>query len=330
MSEETTNKNVREDEIDLLDLFRRIGNGLAKMFKTLGRWSLISFVFLVKRWLPLTISVIIGFGVSYLLKFSADPSYQTELIVKPNTITITEVSEQIKKLQDYIVEKNYKELVNSLNISQNEAANLLEMVALHYIDRGRDGVPDYIDYDNSFNPLADTMNVLMEDRAVIYCRIKEPQVLSSIKNGIIKYFNSDSLFQQRNRLRTKQNVEILNRINFDITRLDSLQKILYFEDHKNRQPQNGGQMIFLQEQKTQLLYDDIYSLYNRKKILEENVEIYKDIITVQSDFTVPKQRLNGGLFYAKRVVPASFVLAILILILISNKNNLKELFDRYE
>lgn len=330
MSEETTNKNVRDDEIDLLDLFRRMGNGLAKMFRTLGKWSLISMVFLIRRWLPLSVSVILGVGLSYLLKFASPPSYQSEILIKPNSITITEVSEQIKKIQDYILEKNYKELVNSLSITQNEAANLLGMAALHYIDRGRDGVPDFIDYDDSFDPLADTMNVLMTDRAVIYVRIKEPQELINIKNGIIKYFNSDSLYQQRNRLRIRQNKEVLARLDYDILQLDSLQKILYFEQPKARLPQNGGQMIFLQEQKTQLIYEDVYSLFARKQAMEEQIELYKDIITVQSDFTVPQKRMNGGLYYTKRMVPSILLLTIIILILTSNKKKLEEIFKKYE
>jgi len=108
MSENTSNnKNVRDDEIDLLDLFRRMGKTLSRWANAIGRAVLISIVFLLRRWLPLTISVILGVGASYLLKYTSPPSYQSDLIIKPNSVTTAEVSEKIKKLQGYVLEKNY-------------------------------------------------------------------------------------------------------------------------------------------------------------------------------------------------------------------------------
>jgi hypothetical protein len=329
MSENTTNKNVRDDEIDLLDLFKRMGNSLGKMFTTLGRWTLISIVFMIRRWIPLTISIILGVGASYLLKFTSAPSYLSELNLKPNSVTTTEVYEKIKKLQDYVLEKNTNELAISLYLKPEEAKNILGIIALSYVDKGRDGIPDYIDYDRSFDPRKDTMNVIMTDRTVINVRIAEPHELHNLEIGILKYFNSDSLFQQRNRLRLRQNLEILSRLDYDILQLDSLQKILYFEEPKMRQPQNGGQMIFLQEQKTQLIYNDVYGLYTRKQELEKETEIYKDIITVQSDFSMPMKRVNGGLFYARKAVPVFFILALLILVLNANKKKLEEVYRKY-
>ncbi len=50
MSDNTTNnKNVRDDEIDLLDLFRRMGRDINPMFNALGTAFLISVVFIVRR-----------------------------------------------------------------------------------------------------------------------------------------------------------------------------------------------------------------------------------------------------------------------------------------
>ena len=53
MSENNTNKRMSgDDEIDLLDLFRRMGRTLTRWANALGRAFLISIVFLLKRWLP--------------------------------------------------------------------------------------------------------------------------------------------------------------------------------------------------------------------------------------------------------------------------------------
>ena len=61
-------KNVRDDEMDLLDLFRRIGKTLSKWTRALLKGLLISIVFLFRNWLPLLVSIFIGIGVSYILK----------------------------------------------------------------------------------------------------------------------------------------------------------------------------------------------------------------------------------------------------------------------
>ena len=54
-------------------------------------------------------------------------------------------------------------------------------------------------------------------------------------------------------------------------------------------------MIFLQEQKTQLVYTEIYSLYYQKQKLEGERDLYNDIVTVLSDFSVPAKRDNGAI-----------------------------------
>ena len=73
----------------------------------------------------------------------------------------------------------------------------------------------------------------MQDRLDVRVRIKSPQDLNLVRDGIIKFIESDSLFQQRNRLRLSQNHELLARLNFDIMQLDSLQKVKYFEETRN-------------------------------------------------------------------------------------------------
>jgi hypothetical protein len=88
-------------------------------------------------------------------------------------------------------------------------------------------------------------------------------------------------------------------------------------------------MIFLQEQRTQLVYKDMYSLFEKKQALESEVEIYKDIVTVLSDFSVPARRLNGLSFYALRTIPAFTMITILVLIIITKRKKLKEIFNKY-
>jgi hypothetical protein len=94
-------------------------------------------------------------------------------------------------------------------------------------------------------------------------------------------------------------------------------------------PKSGGQIIFMQEQKTQLVYDDIYSLYTKKQKLESERDLYKGVVTVISDFSLPSKRDNGAWYYGKYIIPGFFILILLILIIFSNRKKLEELYNKY-
>jgi hypothetical protein len=137
------------------------------------------------------------------------------------------------------------------------------------------------------------------------------------------------LFQQRNKVRLRQNQELLKRLDFDILQLDSLQKVKYFEETRNIKPISGGQIVFMQEQKTQLVYPDIYSLYSRKQQLETERDLYKETVTVLSDFPFPSKRDNGASYYGKYLIPLFFFLTLFILIVLANRRRLEDIFKKY-
>lgn len=328
MSENTTNKNVRDDEIDLLDLFKRMGRTLTSWFRALGRAFLITTVFLLKRWFPLGLSIVAGIGASYLLKTTSASFYTSDMTLRSNAVPNSELIAYINRLYTFCLEENSIALSDALSVKPASVGNINDICAFWVIDQSKDGIPDYIDYKNNHD-VYDTTNIRMQDRLDIRVKIKSPQELGLIRNGIVTFIQRDSLFQQRNRVRLRQNLELLTRLDYDIMQLDSLQKVKYFEETRNRQPQNGGQMIFLQEQKTQLVYTDIYSLYARKQALESERDLYKGIVTVLSEFSLPARRDNGALYYGKIIIPVFFFLTLLILIVLSNRKKLEEIYKKY-
>jgi hypothetical protein len=341
MSENTTNnKNVKNDEIDLLDLFRRIGNKLYNWANALGKTFLTCVIFLIKRWLPLTLSIIVGAGVSYLFKSTIDPLYTADLVFRNNLAliddlktrdksgTTSEMISKINKLHIFCSEKNSAELSSALFMKADLVSNISDISAYWIIDQSNDGIPDFVDYLGNHNVL-DTTNIRMQDRLNIKVIIKSPQDLYLIRDGIIKYIESDSLYSRRNRLRLMQNHDFLIRLGYDIEQLDSLQKVKYFEETRNLKPASNGQLVLFQEQKTQLFYTDIHILYSKKQRLESDIDLYKGVVTVLRDFSLPSKRNNGGMYYAKKYVPISFLLTLLILIIIANKRKLKEIYNKY-
>jgi hypothetical protein len=340
MPESTTNKNVRDDEIDLLDLFRRMGKTISRWTNTLSIAFLKSVVFLLKRWLPLGLSIIVGVGISYFLKSTSASFYTSDAVIRNNLVkidmktmrdnsgTTDEILSKINKLHTFCAENNLAALSQAILMKPESVKNISDIGAYWIIDQGRDGIPDYVDYKGNHSAY-DTINIRMQDRMDIRVKINSPQDLNLVRDGIIKFIEDDSLYQQRNQVRLKQNNDMLVRLKYDIVLLDSLQKVKYFEETRNIKPNTAGQIIFMQEQKTQLVYDDIHSLYYRKQALESERDLYKGVVTTLSDFSLPARRENGGLYYAKYVVPLSFFITLLLLIILANRKRLSEIYNKY-
>src|SRR5664280_342061 len=341
MSEITTpDKDVRNDEIDLLDLFKRMGRTLNRWGNALVEAFLVSVVFLLRRWLPLGLSILAGVGISYFLKTSSASSYTSDIVFRnnlsvmdiktrrDNTGTTSELISKINKLHSLCSENNSAGLSQALSMKPESVMNISDVSAFWIIDQSRDGIPDYVDYKDNHNP-SDTNNIRMQDRLDIRVKINSPQDLNLVRDGIMKFIENDSLYQQRNRVRLRQNHDLLVRLNYDILELDSLKKVKYFEETRNMKPGNGGQIVFMQEQKTQLVYSDIYSLYTRKQNLESERDLYNGIVTILSDFSLPTRRDNGAMFYGKSIIPFFFIVTLLILILIANRRKLQEIFQKY-
>lgn len=335
MSDIPETKNVNNDEIDLLDLFRRMGKTLNRWFRALGRAFIISFFFLFKRWLPLSIAVIAGAFISYFLKSTSDSFYTSDMVLRNNLsqnrrsgIT-AEIIGSVNKLHLYCKEKNKEELKSLLSEDSESVENIIDISAYWIIDKNKNGIPDYVDYDDNHN-VYDTTNIRMQDRFDIRVKIRSPQKLAELRKHIISYINNDSLFQERNIVRLEQDKALLTRYNYDISQLDSLQKVKYFEETRNIAPKSGGQIIFMQEQKTQLVYPDIYDLFSRKLGIETDLTLYSQVVTVLSDFSLPTIRENGTIYYAKKIIPFFFCLTLLVLILLANRRKLKEVYNKYK
>ncbi len=328
MSEITQDNKHNNDEIDLLDLFRRMGKTISRWAKAISRAFLISVIFLLRRWLPLAISLIAAIGVSYLFKTTSESSYTSDMVARNNAVTNADMIAYINRLHTYCRENNKSALATSLSINPETTKNILDISAYWIIDKGRDGIPDEVDYSDNHN-VYDTINIRMQDRFDVRVKIKAPQELTLLQNSIISFVKKDPLFQQKNEVRKRLNQDMLTRLGYDISQLDSLQKIKLQQETKSRLAQSSGQIIFMQDQKTQLVYTDIYQLYAKKQNLESEIDLYPEIVTVLSDFNLPAKPDNGTLFYGKYIIPVFLGLTLLVLIILANRKKLIEVYNKY-
>ncbi|MBK7132491.1 MAG: hypothetical protein IPH69_06615 [Bacteroidales bacterium] len=76
----------------------------------------------------------------------------------------------------YFVEQNNQALSEGLSLSEGQIKNIKDISAYWIIDNGRDGMPDYVDLNNSHD-VYDTLNVRMPDRLNVRVKINSPQEL---------------------------------------------------------------------------------------------------------------------------------------------------------
>lgn len=329
MADNPVEKKVGNDEVDLFDLFRRMGHGIKMFFCMAGRGIIISIVFLLKNWIYLISSLIVGMVLSYVLKLTIKPVYASDMVVACYGAPSDEVIDYVNKLHILSLDNNKPAIAKALSMDENKISQVKDIGAFWVIDKGRDSVPDYIDYNNNHN-VYDTVDVKMANRFAVRVKLSSPEGFLDIRDGIFRYIQSNKLFEERNNIRLSQLDELLKRLNYDIIQLDSLQKIKYFEETKNKIAEKGGQLVFLQDQKTQLIFDDIYVLYARKQKFDRQKAIFTGIVTLLSDFTIPTRPLNNTLYYGKIIIPVIFGLCLLILILVHNRKRLNEIFNRYK
>lgn len=328
MSSDNEIKAKREDEVDLPDLFAKLGVQMSKWLKSIGRAFLISLFFLVRKWHWLTISLILSLGISYLVKISSEKLYFSDLTLKSNTVTNAEMISYLNKLHTFCRGKNFNELATSMSVQDNIVKDVKDIRAHWVIDKGPDGIPDYVDYKDKYR-LKDTSTLRMQDRFVVRVKTSVPKEISSIRDGIIAFIEKNDFFQDQNRLRLRQAEDMLARIDFEVEQLDSLQKVKYFEESRRLMPKEGGQMIFLQEFKTQLLHEDIYNMIQRKQEIEKQQTIYGGIVTIVNDFTPPSKPENGTLYYGKIIIPLILILTVITLLMVENRKRLREIYSRY-
>ena len=180
--------------------------------------------------------------------------------------------------------------------------------------------------------MSDTVKKRMWDTFVVRARLTVPKEFPLLSDKILEYARQNPLFQQKNQVRLVQNKEIQVRLIYDISQLDSLQKIKYFEEtRKKLSPPSGGKLVFLQEKNapTELIYDNIYTLYSRKQAIDAELELYNNVITLLDDFTQPNRPINGIIYYGKYIIPTLFMLCFILLILIDQRKKLQEIFRKY-
>lgn len=308
------------DEIDLIELFNRIGNGIKKAFNWVLDLVISFFLLLLRKSLWIISFMFIGIFVGYFFYSSSPRYYSSEMVASSNSMNNGVIVNSINLLEELFKNKNYNAIASYLFISSKDAEKIKSIDAYYGIDINRDGLTDYVDYDRKYNPI-DTSKRRVSNIFYLKISVYDETVFSNIRDGIKKYINTNQYVLQNNDVRKQQINSMVEEYKNEIEKLENLQKVQYTELPK-MQKSSGGQMIVLNEKEVKLYHNDIIALYNKKLELEKELAINPDPITVIQDFTQLSKVDNPLIKFLKIWVIVFMVLGFCISILWQYKSNI--------
>lgn len=280
MSEKTS-----PQEIDLLELFQRIGKSISNLFGKIFKVLIFLIGFGIRKIHFLILFAIIGGLIGWGIYSTTKRYYSSDLVAQPNGISSVDMVSYINDLHHLTEKRNVASLALALNMKDSLAQKIKNIEAYHYIDVNKDGIGDFVDYKNTFNP-KDTTQVLLEDRILIRVEVYDNNVFRDVKQGIFSYIKNNNYLLKLNQIRRKELRELIVNTEKEIEKLDSLQNFDYFSTGEGELSRSKeSQLMILAEKDKQLYYRDKLYLTNKKQEYEKELELATDAITVIKDFT---------------------------------------------
>lgn len=306
MNNEQITRQQATDEIDLLELFNRMGRGIKRGVLWIYRVILDFLMLIVRKSLWIVAFTIIGLIVAYVLYQGSRRYYSSEMTAISNSINNTYVVGSINLLNDLFKQNNYSIAANYLNIDINRAKQIKSIEAFYTIDINKDRLPDYTDYKRQYNPKDSTIKRL-DNYFVISLEVYDENVFSQVRDGIKNYIYMNKFIIDNNNERIRQNKILIETIEAEIRRLDSLQKVEYFEIPQ-MQRATSNQMVVLNEKDRKLYHEQKLLLEKEKLRLEKDLNINSEPITIVQDFTPLSKAENP---YSKYAIKFGLLFAVI-------------------
>ena len=281
MASKTPNQST--SEIDLLDLFQKIGNEIKNLFLGLVKGILFLIVFGIKRIHFLILFAIIGGVIGLVLYNSTKRYYSSYMIAQANGITSADMINYINDLHELCEKSNSRALAFDLQMPDSTARKIKDIQAFFIVDVNKDDIGDYVDFKNTFN-LKDTTQQRLEDRLHVTVEVYENTVFEKVKNGLFRYMRKNPYIIKLNEIRKHELQELIAQTEYEIVKLDSLQNTDYFKKNGGI-PVQHSEMIFLAEKEPTMYYRDKLGLMNRKQEYQKELELATDAFSVIKDFT---------------------------------------------
>ena len=124
-----------------------------------------------------------------------------------------------------------------------------------------------------------------------------------------------------NEQRLKDLVASIKQTDYEIEKLDSLQKREYFTNPENLR-QSEGQIVFTSERIVETYHNDMFRLLRFRQNYEQDLNIYSTVATVMEGFSIPNKPSKDMKKYAKQFLWYYLGLALILSILITYRKKI--------
>ncbi|MBL6449848.1 hypothetical protein JMN32_26285 [Fulvivirga sp. 29W222] len=236
------------DEIDLTELLVRIKNVLFKNKITITLLTLVG--------------LLLGFGY-YSLK---PPVYESEVVVRAAILNQALIEVINDNLTQLIKENNHKALADRFNISV-EFSGEIKSVEIRPADKLADKRLDYAFY-------------------VVKVESGSNDHWSELEQGVFYYLSNNPYVKRRIELKAKQYKDFIDKLDFEISQIDTLKKNLY-----KSQSLGKDNVIMMNPGE---VYTALLELIQQKQRLEEDLA-FNQAIEVVEDFDTYKRPVSPKL-----------------------------------
>ena len=265
------------DEINLLDLFRKMGS----FIKNSILWIVSSFL---KNILIIISVSALGFLCGIMHYYFSKPVYSSDLILSSNYLPNDMCSEIIENLQWYVVDNTPEILAKKLNISENDAREIKKLEFSNFNEKLAKKYEDTILIDAPFR-----IHVLAGDY----------KIFEALQPALISYFEKNpDVVLQKNIHQTNTKL-MIKKIEKQIIELDSLTKTIS-GNLVPRGTQTG--FVFGEPLDPLNIYKQNIILYKEELSKNTDLILTENNIRVIRDFEVrekpylPKRSISLGTF----------------------------------
>ncbi len=291
---ENQTPNTSSDEIDLGQLFSKIGN----FFANIGM-GIMRFLALLRR-IPIENKVIfliiialsIGAGLSY---YSVKKKYyETTLILSSNYLNKRLVDNAIEKLNLLAEEKDKAGLAKTLSISDSLAKNIDQFSAKPFVNE-KDLIELEVLKEQLKNAQSESKNSKVIEQVIqrieienrhafeITLRTYSPTVIHDLQTALVSFFKNNEYVKRRIEITKINYTAKEQKLSHDLQKLDSLKFIIY-DNYKSMasQSRQGSNNVILSDKAV----TDPVQIYNQDLELYNQLQSVKAQLYLQPDFEI--------------------------------------------
>ncbi|HAM99298.1 MAG TPA: hypothetical protein DCQ26_11890 [Marinilabiliales bacterium] len=308
----TETKNAPQ-EIDLIELFNKIGKWIGNQIKWFFNLFVAIFYFFLRNTLWFFLFIIIGIIAAIVFHKVARLYYHTELVGYSHTISNIEVIQSINNW-------NFSTI-----FTEDEMNNVKDIGATYLLDINKDGIWDRVeDIDDMEKMDTNIMKQRTYGNFCIQIEVYDTLLIPRIKESVMNYLSNNQRVLERNEIRLRQMEQLIPKLQKEIIELDSLKKAEYFSNNKPTVAKMG-EMLLIGEKETKLYHKDVLELIGQQQKIERDLFLNKDPFEIILDFSVPTKEENSLFYLTTRFVGISLIIGFFIILFFDQR---KFVFDQ--